>query len=144
MKLGKGFLNLKEGSNQTLLISKVTYDKKYDKAKVTFEDERGATCVEQYGFTKKDGKPNEVSLNIFTTLVMCAMNNFEMQESEFEPKELEGHYVIADVVKDEYVNEDTGKKGSYMHVRNFQPAEDMDPAEVEESEDEAEDEDLFD
>lgn len=31
MKLGKGFINLTEGENQTLEITKVTYDEKYDK-----------------------------------------------------------------------------------------------------------------
>lgn len=137
MKLGKGFINLTEGENQTLKISKVTYDEKYDKCKVTFKDDSGGSCTEQFLFTGKNGKPNEVALNIFTTLAMCAFNDFTMQETEFEPQELEGCEVIADVTKDVVTDEDTGRTSIYYHVRNFKPADTN-------SDDAEDDEGLFD
>lgn len=140
MKLGKGFINLNEGENQTLKITKVTYDEKYDKCKVTFKDDRGGSCTEQFLFTGKNGKPNEVALNIFTTLAMCALNDFDMQETEFDPQELEGCHVQADVTKDIVTDEDTGRTNTYYHVRNFKVAE-IDDADADEEED---DEGLFD
>ena len=129
MKLGKGFINLTEGETQTLHISKVSYDEKYDKCKVTFKDDRGGSCTEQFLFTGKNGKPNEVALNIFTTLAMCAFNDFTMQETEFDPQELEGCDVVADVTKDVVTDEDTGRTSIYYHVRNFKVAEVDDDAE---------------
>lgn len=135
MKLGKGFINLTEGENQTLKISKVTYDEKYDKCKVTFKDDRGGSCTEQFLFTGKNGKPNEVALNIFTTLAMCALNDFGMQETEFDPQELEDCYVQADVIKDIVTDEDTGRTNTYYHVRNFKVA-DLNDAEADEEDDE--------
>ena len=118
MRLGKGFVNLNEGKDQTLLISKVDYDPKYDKCKVTFKDEEtGGTCTESYNFD------HEVALNVFTTLAMCAMNDFTMREQEFDPETIEGCYIVGDVTKDT-VEFDDGGKGTFYHVRNFRVAKD--------------------
>jgi hypothetical protein len=62
-----------------------------------------------------------------------------MQEIEFDPEELEGCYVVADVTKDVVTDNDTGRTNIYYHVRNFKVA-DVD----EEVEDDDDDEGLFD
>lgn len=125
-----GFKNLVEGPDQKLLIKRVSYDEKYDKAKVTFADDKGGTQVEQYDFGGKNG---ETVLSIFFGLAMCALHCGE--DVDFEPEELEGHYIVADVIYDAWENEETGRSGHYVHVRYFkecpddeadEPDEDMD------------------
>ena len=70
MKLTKGFKNLHAGKAQTLTITKVVYDEKFDKMRVHFKDEEGGTGIEQLMFVSKDDKPNEVALNIFSTIAL--------------------------------------------------------------------------
>ena len=74
MKLTKGFKNLHVGKAQTLTITKVVYDEKFDKMRVHFKDEEGGTGIEQLMFVSKDDKPNEVALNTFSTIVKCALH----------------------------------------------------------------------
>lgn len=118
MRLGKGFVNLSEGKDQVLLISKVAYDEKYSKCKLTFKDEEtGGTGTEQFTF-KSGSKVNEVALNVFTTIAMCAMGDFTLREKDFDPEELEGRRVVCDVLMEDVEFEDGGK-GRFPRYRNF-------------------------
>lgn len=150
MRLGDGWLNVEPGRDQLLKIVKVDESDKYEKVKVTFKDERGGTCTEQFMF-ERNGKVNEVALNIFTTIAMCAMDDTSLRNKDFDPEELVGRYVVADVVATEYTNPNTGKTGIYNNLKNFRVARDIDPDAVEDepAEEEAEsddddDEGLFD
>lgn len=146
MRLGKGFVNLEEGQDQVLLISKVAYDEKYAKCKLTFKDEQtGGTGTEQFTF-KNGNKVNDVALNIFTTIAMCAMDDFTLREKDFDPELLEGRYVLCDVLMEDVEFEDGGK-GRFPRYRNFRVAKNVPGAEDgEEAEEAAEDDDdgLFD
>lgn len=140
MRLGKGFVKLSEGRDQTLLISKVAYDEKYDKCKLTFKDEEtGGTGTEQFTFMN-GSKPNEVALNIFTTIAMCAMNDFSLREKDFDPELLEGRYVVCDVEYEDVEFEDGGS-GSFARFRNYRSAK---GAPVGAAEEDADDDGLFD
>lgn len=149
MRLGKGFVNLEEGQDQVLLISKVAYDEKYAKCKLTFKDEQtGGTGTEQFTF-KSGNKVNDVALNIFTTIAMCAMDDFTLREKDFDPELLEGRHVLCDVLMEDVEFEDGGK-GRFPKYRNFRVARDVgaqDGEEADEADDAAEDDDddgLFD
>lgn len=120
MKLTKGFKNLHAGKAQTLTITKVVYDEKFDKMRVHFKDEEGGTGIEQLMFVSKDDKPNEVALNIFSTIVKCALHDWSLEEiDDFDA--LVGCQVIADVTEDE-VEMKNGEVRVFTHLRNYKEA----------------------
>lgn len=142
MKFGlvKGFENIEFGDAQLLRIKKVVTDDKYDKVKLTFEDSDGRTLVEQY-ILKGDGDKPSVGLMILSTVAKCATNNFK--ERPFDPEDLAGLYVVADV----YERVSDGK--SYANLRNYRVAKetfdgkpyepDVAPVEAEEADEDDED-----
>lgn len=129
--LSEGFRNLEEGPRQILTIAAISYDDKYGKAQVTFEDSRGGSQVETYTMGapgKKQSRGQKVAQNIFSTMAKNALHDWEIED--IDPDELVGLDVMADVTRDKSVNEDTGEVRYYTHVRNFKeaPADDADEA----------------
>ena len=126
LQLIRGFRNLSVGESQLLRIKKVSFDPKFNKAQVTFEDVNGASQTETFNFNgKKKGEINEVALGIFSTICKCVTHDFTDREIEIES--IEGGYIIADVyeqkvdvVDDQGVVTDTKK---YIHLRNWKEAD---------------------
>lgn len=126
LQLIRGFRNLKIGENQLLRVKKVSYDPKFNKCQVTFEDADGGTQTETFNFNgKKKGEINEVALGIFSTICKCVTHDFTDREIEVES--IEGGYIMADVYEqkvdqtDEQGNVTDTKK--YIHLRNWKEAE---------------------
>ena len=120
MKLSKGFKNLHPGKAQTLTITKVVYDGKFDKMRIHFKDAEGATGMEQMLFVNAKDEPNEVALNIFSTIVKCALHDWTLEEiDDFD--QLVGCQVVADVTEDEVTLKD-GSTRTYTHLRNYKEA----------------------
>ena len=136
----EGFKNLTEGKEQTLLIKKVTYDRKYDKCKVKFVDDNYGSCTETFTFSNSQGKVNEMALRIFSVLAYCATHDFTIRD--IEPEEIEGKYIVADVTVDHVKNEETGEMRHYYHVRNFREADRPDAVDAD-IDDEDDDDDPF-
>ena len=141
----QGFRNLEEGKNQLLLIKKVSYEEKYMKCKVTFADEEGRALTETYSFKgKKKGTYNEGALGAFSTVAKCATHDFD--DREIDPMEIQGLYIVADVIEQVAKDEDGEVIGRYKHIRNVKEA-DIDGEEPEDDsddEDEDDEDDLWD
>lgn len=119
----QGFRNLEVGTEQTLLIKKVSYEEKYMKCKVTFADDEGRALTETYSFKgKKKGTYNEVALGIFSAVVKCATHDFT--DRDIDPEEIEGLYIVADVWEQVVENDEGEETGRYLHIRNFKEAAD--------------------
>ena len=129
--LSKGFRRLQEGPGQILVIADISYDDKYGKAQVTFEDERGGSQVETYTMGapgKKQTRGNKVAADICAAMAKHALHDWEAEE--IDPEELVGLTVMADVTRDK-TTDDSGETRYYTHVRNFKeaPAEEDEDAE---------------
>lgn len=136
--LTQGFRNLEVGTEQLLLIKKVSYEEKYMKCKVTLADDEGRALTETYSFKgKKKGTFNEVALGIFSTIAKCATHDFA--DREIDPEEIEGLYIVADVYEQVVKNEEGEETGRYLHVRNFKEADADDGG----AEDDIDEDDLF-
>lgn len=98
MRLSSGFKDLKEGRERLLTITKATYDAKFDKARINFRDEDGGTGVESFLFVNASDEPNEVALNLFSTLVKCALHDWSLEEFD-DWDSLTGCQVLADVTR---------------------------------------------
>ena len=143
----QGFRNLEVGTEQTLLIKKVSYEEKYMKCKVTFADDEGRALTETYSFKgKKKGTYNEVALGIFSTIAKCATHDFT--DRDIDPEEIEGLYIVADVWEQVVENDEGEETGRYLHVRNFKEADaeaaDEEEEDIEDEEDDEDDDDLWD
>ncbi len=134
IKLSDGFKNLQVGDAQTLLIKKVKFNEKFMKLAVTFADDKGGTCVENFNLVDNSGKPNDVANGIFSTIFKCCKGG--ETGDEIDPTEIEGCYIIADVYQQIVKDEDGDETGRYIHVKSFREAEEAD--EEEEAEDEGE------
>lgn len=122
MKLSKGFKDLASGKARTLTITKAVYDEKYDKMRIHFRDEDGGTGMEQMLFVNAKGAPNEVALNIFSTIVKCALRDWTLEEiDDFE--QLVGCRVVADVATED-VTFDDGSTRTFTRIRNYREAPD--------------------
>lgn len=124
IRLTQGFRNLKVGERQTLLIKRATYDEKYMKLSLTFADSEGRTLTEKFNFMQKGKKDaiNEVAVGIFSTIAKCATHDFD--DRDFDPEEVQGLYIIADVWEQKSVNEDTGEERTYTHLKNYEATPD--------------------
>lgn len=120
MKLSKGFKDLAEGKARVLSITKVVYDEKYDKMRIHFRDEDGGTGMEQMLFVNAEDKPNEVALNIFSTIVKCALHDWTLEEiDDFD--QLVGCQVVADVITEDVTLKD-GSERTFTRIRNYKEA----------------------
>ena len=140
IELVQGFTNLAIGDAQLLRIKNVAVDEKFKKVKLTFEDEKGRTLVEQYMLSpSKEGK--SVGLMILSTIAKCATDNFA--DRPFDPEDLKGLYIVADVYEQVSTAED-GKVSRYVHLRNYNVASGTfdDDADVG-SEDDEDDDDIW-
>lgn len=150
IELNDGFNDLRLGRHQLLRIKKVSHDKGKKVIAVTFEDKRGATLRENYQLKGKKAK-NDVALSIFSTMAKHALGDWKVKS--VEPEDLKGCYVYADVVLDQW-DDDDGKHHEFKHVRNFEEADGdtFDDEDIEDEEDELdedvdeedEDDDVFD
>ena len=132
----QGFRNLEVGTEQVLKIKKVNYDEKYMKCKLTFADDEDRTLTETFTFKgKKKGQMNEVALGIFSTIAKCATHDFK--DRDFDPDELEGLYIVADVYEQINTNDDGEEISRYKHLRNFKEVDE----DFEEEDDDEEDDD---
>lgn len=126
--LSAGFRNLEVGDAQVLAITASSYDERLAAAKVTFTDpDRGGSCTEtfRFGHGPQRSRGQEVALDIYSTLAKHALHDWELEE--IDPDELVGALIVADVYKQDVVNEQTGAvTGSYIHVRNFKEYRDED------------------
>ena len=137
----QGFRNLEVGERQLLKIKKDSYEEKYMKCKVTFEDAEGRTGTETFMFKgKKKDTYNEVALGIFSTIAKCATHDFA--DREIDPEEIEGLHVIADVYMDAWTD-DEGRSHERAKLRNYREAEVDDETEGDEVAEDDED-DLWD
>lgn len=134
LMLTKGFRNVEVGPNQLLMIKKVVYDDKFGKLRLLLTDRDGGTMNEFFSFWKSKTKPNEVALNVFSTIAKAATGDWT--EREIEPAELVGCYLVVDVIEQ---TSDDGKV--FKHIRNVKEAEDFEPFDIDIDDDE-EDEDV--
>lgn len=113
INLVDSFKAISTGNNQVLTISKVTFDSKFKKLKLVFEDNSGGTLTEQYDLTK------EVVLKIVSNIVKCATHDFSNRE--IDPEAIAGLSVLADVY-----DQETESGAVYTHVRRIRevPIED--------------------
>lgn len=109
------------------LITKVVYDEEFDKVKVHFEDETGATTMEQFTLVKSDGKPNETALGIFSTMAKCALHDETNREIDFD--DLEGLAVRAEAYERTYKSEKADKDVTVVNLKNWDiiPEEELKP-----------------
>lgn len=132
--LTQGFRNLEVGKEQTLLIKKVSYDEKFMRIKMTFTDDQDRALTENFNLKgAKKGQLNEVALGIFSTIAKCATHDFD--DRPLDPEELEGLYIVADVIEQVVKNDEGEETGRYLHLRNYKEAE------VDDDEDDEDDED---
>ena len=129
IKLTSGFKNLQIGDGQILLVKKVKFDEKFQKIALTFADDKGGTCVENFNLMGSNDKPNDVAYGIFSTIYKCCKGG--ETGDEVDPTDIEGCHIIADVYEQVVKDEDGDEKGRYIHVRNFREAEEDDEAEDE-------------
>lgn len=122
--LTDGFKNLQVGDSQTLLVKRVKFNQKYQKIQVTFADDRGGTCVENFNLRGANGKPNDVAMGIFSTIYKCCTHDFTNRE--VEPTDIEGCHIIADVYQQIVKDDDGDETGRYIHVRNFRECDEDD------------------
>ena len=137
IKLTDGFKNLQVGDAQTLLVKKVKFNEKFQKIAITFADDNGGTCVENFNLMGNNDKPNDVAYGIFSTIYKCCKGG--EAGDEVDPTAIEGCYIVADVFEQVVKDEDGDETGRYIHVRNFREAdgaaEDADDGDVDEDED---------
>ena len=119
--LRDGFKNLQVGDAQVLLVKRVKFNEKFMKIQVTFADERGGTCVENFNLRGSNGKPNDVAFGIFSTIYKCCTH--DNSNREVDPTEIEGCRIIADVYQQIVKDDDGDETGRYIHVRNFREFE---------------------
>lgn len=119
--LRDGFKNLQVGDAQVLLVKRVKFNEKFQKIQVTFADDRGGTCVENFNLRGANGKPNDVAFGIFSTIYKCCTH--DNTNREVDPTEIEGCHIIADVFQQIVKDEDGDETGRYIHVRNFREYE---------------------
>lgn len=118
--LSEGFRDLEEGPAQLLTIAQVSYDPKFNKAQVRFEDAEGGSCFETYRMGKGKTRGEQVAANVFSTMAKHALHDWSIED--IDPDDLVGRTVIADVTRDKSTNSDTGEERWYTHVRNFKEA----------------------
>lgn len=128
MKIGlsEGFRRLREGRDQVLSIVEVSYDDKFGKMNVTFEDEYGGSKTECYRMGvpgKEQSHSNKVAQDVFSTMAKHALRDWDVEE--IDPDELVGLTVMADVTTNE-VEGDDGVKRKFTNIRNFRQAPDQD------------------
>ena len=121
VKLTQGFKNCQVGEAQTLEIKKVKFNEKFQKIAVTFADDEGGTCTENFNLVGSNGKPNDVACGIFSTIYKCCLGG--ETGDEVDPTAIEGCYIVGDVYEQVVKDEDGDEKGRYIHVRNFREAE---------------------
>lgn len=138
LKLRDGFKNIPVGDAQTLEIKKVKFDTKFMKVVVTFSDGKGGTCSENFNLVDDKGNERDVPLGILSTIYKCAVGG--ETGDEFDPRDMEGYYVVADVYEQVVKDEDGNETNRYVHVKNFKEVE----AEAEADDDDDDFGDLFD
>ena len=138
IKLTDGFKNLQVGDTQTLLVKKVKFNEKFQKIAITFADDAGGPCVENFNLMGNNDKPNDVAYGIFSTIFKCCKGG--ETGDEVDPTEIEGCYIVADVFEQIVKDDDGDEKGRYIHVRNFREA-DGEEAETEEADEDEDEED---
>ena len=116
-KVKEGFRNLEVGDAQVLTIKRVKYDTEFDKMVVTFADDKGRTCSENFVFVTKDGRPNDVALGIFSVICKCCLG--VDTDDEIDTDDLVGCRIVADVYKQVAKDSDGNEKGTYIHLRNY-------------------------
>ena len=121
IKLRDGFKNLQVGDAQTLLVKKVKYNEKFQKIAVTFADDEGGTCVENFNLIGNNGKENDVAYGIFSTIVKCCIGG--ETGDEVDPTDIEGCRIVADVFEQVVKDEDGDVTGRYIHVKNYREAD---------------------
>ena len=119
VKLSEGFLNLQEGPQQVLKIYKVKHDTTFNKIRLYYMDERGATSNDQFQIDKSN-KNRRVALNKFSTIAKAALNDFKAKN--IDPMTLEGKFIKADVYYE--VPEKGPYKGrTFTRLNNVQPTD---------------------
>ena len=136
IKLSNGFKNCRLGDAQTLLVKKVKFNEKFQKIAVTFADDDGGTCTENFNLVGNNGQPNDVAHGIFSTIYKCCKGG--ETGDEVDPTAIEGCAIVADVYQQIVTNDDGEETGRYIHVKNFREADQGGDA------DEIDDDDLFD
>lgn len=121
IKLRDGFKNLQVGDAQTLLVKKVKFNEKFQKIAVTFADDEGGTCVENFNLVGNNGKENDTAFGIFSTIYKCCKGG--ETGDEVDPTEIEGCYIVGDVFQQIATNDDGEETRRYIHVRNFREAD---------------------
>lgn len=116
-----GFTPLPEGM-YIFKISKVEYNEKFGKLKVTLQTREGKTHMEQFSLLDSKGKPNEGAYNAFSYFAKTALNDFD--RDEIDDQELVGHYIKCSI--EHQVVESTtepGKTRTFAHLgRDKEPA----------------------
>lgn len=120
--LRDGFRDIQPGDAQTLEVRKVTYDEKFQKIRVTFADEHGGTCTENFSLVKNNGEVNDVAYGIFSTIYKCCTH--DESNREVDPTDIQGRVLVADVYRQEGKDKDGNGTGRfYTHLRNYQPVD---------------------
>lgn len=145
VKLAESTFNLIEKGRYVFKIVDVDYNEDFGKMKVSLQTKDGQKHTEQFNLIKPNGEPNEGALKAFSYFARTALNNYNVDEIDYE--DLLGCYIEATVDHEEFEsNKEAGKMlksvrlGDYASASSFGKSATKEVAK-EEVEDEKEDTD---
>lgn len=119
--LTSGFQLIPEGT-YIFRIDEVIHDEDFNKITVKMSTQDGLRHIERYSLMNKDGELVEGAINAFSYFAKTAMNNFSLED--IEPKELEGHYIQAEVVHNQQPSRNNpAKMTTFANLADKAPAE---------------------
>ena len=122
--LSSGYVPLDEGTYKFEVVE-TEYKEDYGKIRIVFETKDGKKHSEQFIIIGNNGKTNDKALWAFTQFARAILNDDEIED--VDDRELVGSHVIADIVHDESINEETGEKRVYAHMKNLVAVDEIKP-----------------
>lgn len=119
--LTDGFKLMSEGEH-LLKVVDVEDNMDFGKVNIKLKDAEGESITNRFILKKASGDWNEGALNAFSFFVKTVMNDYTLKS--IEPKEMIGHFVIADIIYTKQVNRnDESKTITFANISKVHPTE---------------------
>lgn len=119
--LTNGFKLMSEGKH-LLKVVDVEDNMDFGKVNIKLKNAKGESITNRFILKKASGDWNEGALNAFSFFAKTVMNDYTLKS--IEPKEMIGHFVIANITHTEQTNKnDESKTITFANVSTVYPTE---------------------